>query len=82
VGNQDLNNPGDIISGDCEGDTSISRMIEREQRAIYLSNLDVPRRLRNSPERLPIEWLIRCSLKHPLSCLPQQSDHLGELVEV
>jgi hypothetical protein len=82
VGNQDLNNPGYIISGDREGDRPIVRMIEREQRTVNLGNLGVPYGIDDGLNRLSIEGFYSQPFKHPPSCITQHSDDLGELFEV
>ncbi len=82
MGTQDLNNPGDIIPGDRKGDWPIVRMVKREQRTINLGDLSIPHRICDGFNRLSIKGFYPRPFKHPPSCLPQQVDDLGELVEV
>jgi hypothetical protein len=79
VSTQDPDNLGNVTPGDRKGNRPIVRVIKREQRTIKLG---IPHRIGNGFNRLSIEGFYPQPFKHPASCLPQQSNNLGELVEV
>ena len=57
-------------------------MIKGNKRTVELGDLDMPRRVVDSLNSFPIEWLLLSPFDHSSPRFPQQLDDLRELINV
>ena len=79
---QDLHHVDHVGPRDRIGEWSIGRMIKGNKRTVELGDLDMPRRVVDSLNSFPIEWLLLSPFNHSSPRFPQPLDDLRELINV